>query len=282
VSNLRAELSDPSQVGYELLLHPRPGHTAYWVLRLFRNDPSVRFRGIIHENIWPALNEYSARTAGRIGRSALVLDHEGYEGDREAKNKRNLPLLVRSLRQDPGHVYSWCHLATIHMDMKAPEPARQAWLTALDLVRSREAQAPEDILPYLGLIRNGADLGCDTDSLLAEALSRFPSSIQLQWLRARKLMDDGHFEDAIAAFLRIVERGETRDYDQIMAHNSKLFGVFAYDCIATCHFRLGRYSESRHYYDLAARHEPDRTEYRVKRALCERLERQRSGSPASA
>jgi len=67
-----------------------------------------------------------------------------------------------------------------------------------------------------------------------------------------------------------------------MAHNSKLFGVFAYDCIATCHFRLGRYSESRHYYDLAARHEPDRTEYRVKRALCERLERQRSGSPASA
>jgi len=282
LSNLRDALSDPVHVGYEVLLHPRPGHTAYWVLRLFRNDPSVRFRGLIHENIWPALNEYSAKRGGTVGKSELVLDHEGYEGDRQAKNARNLPLLEKALRQDPAHVYAWCHLATIYVDRNEPELAKQAWFSALKLVRERAARAPEDILPYLGLIRNGADLGCDTEFLLAEALSRFPSSVQLQWLRARKLMDEGRFEDAILAFERIVERGRIGDYDDIMAHDSKLFGVFAYDCLATCHFRLQQYSESRHYYDLAAQQDPGNLEYRVKRALCERLERQPADSPASA
>jgi tetratricopeptide (TPR) repeat protein len=269
-------------VGYEVLLHPRPGHTPYRALRLFRNDPSVRFRGIIHENIWPALREYSARVGGQIGKSALVLDHEGYAGDQSAKNARNLPLLVKSLEQDPERVYSWCHLASIHMDRKEPELAKQAWLTALDLVRKRPALAPEDILPYLALIHYSSDFGCDSDSLLAEALSQFQSSVQLEWLQARKLMNEGRFEEAIVGFQQVVDRGKSCDYDDYIAHDPKLFSVFSYDCIAACHFRLRQYSESRHYYDLAARHEPDRLEYRVKRALCERLERQPAGSSADA
>lgn len=277
VSNLRAELSDPSYVAYLVLLYALAGHTAYWSLRLFRNDPSVRFRGIIHEDIFPAVHEYGERRGGKIGKSALVLNHEGYEGNLEAKNARNLPLLVESLRQNPGRVYSWCHLAFIHMEMKQPELAKQAWLTALELVRKRGAQAPEDILPYLGLIHNGSDLGCDVDSLLTEALSQFKSSVQLDWLRARKLMSEGQFEQAIVAFQGLVERGKARDYDLGMAHDFRLFSVFSYDCIAACHFRLGQYSEGRHYYDLAARHEPDRLEYRAKRALCERLERRTVG-----
>ncbi len=274
VSNLRAELADSSHDGYAVLLHPRPGHTPYWALRLFRNDPSVRFRGLIHEDIGPALSDFSARRGGRIGRSTLVLDHQGYEGNREAKNARNLPLLVESLRRNPGRVYSWCHLATIHMERKEPELAKQAWLTALELVRKHGARLPEDILPYLCLIHYGADFGCDVESLLAEALSQFGSSVQLEWVRARKLMSDGQFEKAIVAFQGIVERGKTCDYEQSMAHDFRLFTVFPYDCIATCHFRLGQYAQSGHYYDLAAQQEPDRVEYRVKRALCERLERQ--------
>lgn len=277
VSNLRAELSDPSHVGYEVLLHPRPNQTPYWVLRLFRNHPSVRFRGIIHENMWPALQDFCARRGGKIGKSALVLDHDGYEGNQEAKNARNFPLLLESLKQDPGRVYSWCHLASIYLDRKEPQLAKEAWLSALELVRKRGPNAPEDILPYLGLIQNGSDFGCDVKSLLAEAQLQFKSSVQLEWLRARMLMDEGQFEGAIAAFQRLVERGE-RDCDHSIAHDSKLFSVLAYDCIATCHFRLRQYSDSRKYYDLAARHEPDRLEYRVKRALCERLERQASGA----
>jgi tetratricopeptide (TPR) repeat protein len=219
------------------------------------------------------LYEFSTRGNGAVGKSALVLDHLGYEGNLEWKNARNLPLLIKSLRHDPAHIYSWRHLATIHMEMKEPELAKQAWLTALDLGRKRAAGGPEDILPYLALIHNAADFGCDADSLLSEALSHFRSSVQLAWLRAHQSMREGQFEEATAAFQKIVDRGKTGDYDHSIALDHKLFSVSAYDCIATCHFRLRQYSESRHYCDLAARQEPDRLEYRVKRALSERLKR---------
>jgi hypothetical protein len=94
-------------------------------------------------------------------------------------------------------------------------------------------------------------------------------------------MTEGQFEQAILAFQGIIERGNNSDYDHYMAHDLRLFSVFAYDCLATCHFRLRQYSASRHYYDLAAQQEPDRLEYRVKRSLCERLERQAPASPTN-
>ncbi len=284
-SNLRAQLSDPGHVGYEVLLHPRPDQTAYWAMRLFRNDPAIRFRGVIHENIWPALAGYSARNGGSIGKSDLVLDHKGYdkrdEGNLEAKNARNLPLLIESLRKDPERVYCWCHLANIHMEMKHPELARQAWLSALELVRKRGARLPEDLLPYMGLIHNAADFGYDADDLTEEALREFESTVELEWLRASKLQRQGSFRAAIQVFQELIERGKTGNYDRSMARDPRLFSVFAYASIAACHFRLREYSHSRHYYDLAAQLEPDRLEYRVKRTLCERLEQNPAGSPAS-
>jgi glycosyltransferase involved in cell wall biosynthesis len=280
--NLRAELSDPGYAAYEILLHPRPGHTAYRALRLFRNDPSIRFRGLIHENIWPAVSEYSALTGAGIGKSALELDHQGYEGDLTTKNVRNLQLLVKALQEDPEHVFSWCHLASTHMEMKETELAKKAWLTALELVRRRWQQKPEDILPYLALIHDSAAFECDADVLLDEALWRFKSSVQLEWLRARKLMNEGRFEEAILAFQGFVELGKTGDYDRTLAYDIRLFNVFAYEALAMCHFRLRQYSASRHYYDLAAQHDPNRLEYRVKRTLCERLERIAGGTPAGA
>src|SRR5262249_2509008 len=92
---------DPPHVGYPRLLHPRPGFTPYWEMRLFRNDPLIRFRGIIHENIWPGIETYRAKRGGKIGWSDLVLDHEGYERDQDKKHRRNLPLLRKALRKDP-------------------------------------------------------------------------------------------------------------------------------------------------------------------------------------
>jgi len=280
-ANLRAELSAASYIGYQVLLYPLRGHTSYWSLRLFKNDPSVRFRGMIHESTWPALTEYRAKQGGQLGYSRMEIDHEGYEENQEAKNVRNLPLLLRSLRQEPGRVYSWCHLANIYTAMHEDQRAEEAWRNALAVVRKRGPRTPEDILPYLGLIENEFKAGRDVSVLFAEALSLFPSSVQLEWLRGRILMRQGEVVEAISAFEKLVARGESRDFDYLAAYDLRLFGVFAYDALATCYFRLGRYAESRHYYDLAARQEPNQLEYRVKRALCSQLALRRAGSSAS-
>jgi hypothetical protein len=213
-AELRAQLSDPAYIGYSVLLHARPGHTAYRELRVFRGDPAIRFRGIIHETIWPALNAFRAARGGRIGRSSMALEHHGYEDEQHRKHARNLPLLSRSLRQDPTRVFALCHLATICAATGREDLAERAWTIALGLVRRKRGRGllPEDILPYLTLLRSLAS-GAAIDHLLSEAARLFPRDLQLLWLEGNGRMRDRRFEDAIPLFERLVTRGATGDFE---------------------------------------------------------------------
>lgn len=280
---LRTQLSDPSYVAYHVLLHPRPGFTPYWEMRLFRNDPLIRFRGIIHENIWPGIEAYRAARGGRIGRSGLILDHEGYERDQDVKHRRNLPLLRESLRKDPSKVFSWCHLATIYTSLGKARLAERAWKAGLAVARKRpRSRIAEDTLPYIGLIQSRLASGRSAERLLAEALERFPQNHQMHWLRGVAHMKAGRPEEAIPCFERLVAAGQSGEIDGAMAYSIRLFDVIAYDALAACHFKLGHYTESRRYFELAAKQDPEKLEYRVKQALCARLERESTRRPAPA
>jgi len=268
---IRAQLADPAYVGHNVSLHPRPGHTPYWILRLFRNDPRIRFRGIIHESVWPAIRDRHWQS--RIGFSRLTLDHLGYEGGQDAKHARNLPLLHKSLRQDPTRVFSWCHLGEIYAELGKPRFAVWAWRKALDLVRSRAATAPDDYLPYSRLVQWMLDHGEDSSALISEALERFPSNAYLWWQQGQVRIAQRRFESAIPVFERLLAFGRAGDFDRYVACDVRIFGALAYEALAGCHFQLGDFAESRRYYDLAAGADPERLEYRVKRALCSRLQR---------
>ncbi|MGA2117477.1 MAG: glycosyltransferase [Bryobacteraceae bacterium] len=267
---VRAQLADPAYAGYEVLLRPRPRYTPYWILRLFRSDPTIRFRGVIHENIWPAVEAYAGGVS-HVGRSPLLLDHAGYEGDQVRKHRRNLPLLRAALRDDPSSIYCWCHLADIHTALGEPDLALCALETALAMVRAKPLLSPDDSLPYVRLIHRGMDSGHDVSALLAEARERFPENAQLMWFEGRDHIASGRFESAIPLFLRLARFGETREFDCSSAFDSRIFGVLSYDSLATCCFRLGRYQESRRYYQLAEAADPGRLDYRAKQALCARL-----------
>ena len=279
---VREQLSDASHVAYRVLLRPRTGFTACWALRLFRNHRSIRFRGIIHESVWPDIHDYRAAWGGKIGQSGLTLDHEGYEGDQQRKHERNLPLLRRALREDPTSLYCWCHFADIQGALGRDRLAERAWKKAVALVRQKAVVRRTDSLPYTGFIQWSSMRGCDVEALLAEAMERFPYNLQLTWLRGRTLMSAGKFTEAIPFFERLVECGRTGEVDHATAYDERIFDTSSYESLATCYFRLGRYAESRDYYELAARGEPARLEYRVKQALCSRLlETQSAGAGTS-
>jgi glycosyltransferase involved in cell wall biosynthesis len=279
--------SDQSHVGYSVLLHARPGHTPYREMRIFRNHPTIRFRGIIHETIWPGITAYRATCGGRIGRSSVVLEHHGYEGDQALKHARNLPLLSRALREDPTRVFVLCHLATICLAIGREALAERAWRIALDLVRSKRARRllPEDCLPYISLIQRRLAAGDDTGDLVAEARRRFPRNLQLVWLEGNQLVQSGQWADAVAVFERLVGCGEGGDIDETAGYDARLFGVWAFERLATCHFNLQNYAEGERFFGRAAACAPDTLEYRVKRALCARLaasmaSRRAASSPA--
>jgi len=264
---LRAQLADPGLVACHVLLHPQIDYTPYWELRLFRNDPRIRFRGVIHESIWPGVDAYRAAEGGRIGRSRLVLDHEGYEGDQSAKHRRNLPLLRRRLRADPTDVYCRCHLADIHVAQGEGRLAVRAWSAALEVVRGKTHRRAEDSLPYIGLVQWRLQHGGPVQALLAEGLAGFPGNLHLQWLHASALMRAGRFAEAVSALEQLMESGRAERFDRAMAYDRRLFGAWAQAALATCHWKLGNLTLSRRWFQQAAASEPGAIEYRVKAAV---------------
>lgn len=270
-AGVRQLLRDPAYVGHRVLLHPRLGDSGYWELRLFRNEPEIRFRGIIHENIWPAIAARRAASGGRIGQTGLILDHEGYEGDQHRKHLRNLPLLERALAEDPTRVFIWCHLATVRDALGDQQGAAQAWAEAMRLASAKTVRVPEDAIPFLHLIEETARRGEDTTDLLDRARRLFPTNLQFVWVQAQVLMAAGRNADAVGLLERLVAAGQTGNYDKSWAYDLRLFGVFAYDLLAVCHFRMGDFGAARRYYELAANSEPSNVEWRAKAAACARL-----------
>ncbi len=264
-------LSDRDKIGYYVLLHARPGFTPYREMRLFRNDPLVRFQGVIHENIWPGLRKRRETHGGEIGVSPLVLDHLGYEGDQRHKHERNLPLLLESLERDPERVFNWCHLAGVYTKLGQTDLAEKAWLAGVDVVHRKQQIRLADSFPYLGLIEHRMRTGTDVRALLDEATKDFPGNMQLLWFEGRYLMKQEDYAAAAQVFERLINHGLTQDFDPWVGYDQRVFDLFAYDSLATCYFRLRRYEDSARFYGLAAERDPANKEYRVKQHLCARL-----------
>lgn len=109
-------LADRDVKGYFLQIRHRIGdgssgeYVTDAACRLFRNDPQIRFQGVIHEETASAIR---AAYGDGIRFSDLVLWHEGYVDEvirRRKKNERNERLLKRALAQrpeDPVLLYAW-------------------------------------------------------------------------------------------------------------------------------------------------------------------------------
>jgi tetratricopeptide (TPR) repeat protein len=263
------QLADPMHVCYRVLFRPRTGSTRYREYRLFRNHPDLRFRGVMHESLLPALGELCARTAFLVGDSPVALDHLGYDGDQGHKHERNLPLLRARLERDPDHVYSWDHLGATLLGLGDEAGAEAAWLRAIDIVRATGRRASSDSLPWLHLAQFLRDRKRDAGALLDEGCRLFPENHSLTWLRARNLVDAGEDAAAMPLFAALTHV----DLDGLaygsLAFDSAIFGVQAHAALGLCAFRLGRFAESAAHYARAEALAPDSLEFRAKRMLAE-------------
>jgi tetratricopeptide (TPR) repeat protein len=266
--DLEAVLGDPSAVAATVRFRPQTGYTRYREPRLFRNDPRIRFHGVIHETMLPAIHEVCRRDGTRIVPSELALDHVGYDGDQQRKHLRNLPLLRARLATDPQHSYSRIHLARTLAATGDEAGARAAWRQAIAIARARTGTTTLDCLAYTDLLCREPPEP-DAATLLEEALQRFPGNHSLAWIHGRHLMATARFEAAIPIFEDLASiDGETL-CDDLVAHDVRIFGVLAWDSLGLCHFRLGRYAESARWYARAEASLPGDLRYDVKRRLAE-------------
>jgi len=266
-------LRDAEEIAFRILLRPNLDSTPYREYRLWRNDPRIRFDGIIHEKVVPAIHRVADEDGRPVGMADLMLVHYGYEGDQTRKHRRNLPLLRRQLEVEPGNLFARHHLARVLEATGEPEEAEEALVTAVDIARSTGLVDPVACLSFVDLIRLRSLRGEDTAELLAEALSAFPENCVVLWIQAQKLIFLGEYSQAIEVIDRILDV-DWRDPDTGPAYGQSLVGELPWSAKALCLFRLGEYERAADAYAKAAGFAPSDLSYRVK----EKLSRARSGA----
>jgi tetratricopeptide (TPR) repeat protein len=255
---LRAELDRPEQLACTVRFIPRTGFTAYPEYRLFRRDPRIRFSGLIHESIRPALSGLVAAREGYIGVSAATLRHVGYDGDQSHKLDRNEALLRRQIKTDPARAYLWWHLGSVMRDRGRIDDARQLWAEGAARAAQPSCPDPADSLCVIELIRLGLQAGEDVLPAIAVARDAFPGNLMLDWLEAKALVAAGRHAEAIPPF----ERLAAIDPDALLApiaYDRRIFGSGAWAELGHCAFRLGRIADSAACYRRAR---PDLTQAR--------------------
>jgi tetratricopeptide (TPR) repeat protein len=265
-------LVDADVVAFRLLLRPRLNATPYREFRLWRNDPRIRFEGVIHEKVVPAIQRVAETDGRAIGNADLMLQHLGYEGDQTRKHLRNLPLLRRQLEIEPGNLFAWNHLGRVLEALGEADEAEHALVRAIETARALSPPGQMDrlaCLSYGDLVRLRSARGADTTELLSEALAAFPRNCLLLLMEARRLINEENYAAALEPLDQILRFDWASDPDDPPAYDAPIVGELPWSSRGLCLFRMGAYTEAAEAYAAAARCAPEDPSYSVKVQLCE-------------
>ena len=262
-------LDDPRLAGATLTLEWQRGLTPGTELRLFRNDPRIRFRGIIHENITSPVKAVCAVEGMEIRSTPLRLTHVGYEGDITHKHERNLALLRRAVQEEPDRPFYWACLAETLAALSRDDEAIAACNRAISAQRQLDLLTRRAYggLAYQVLARILSNEGQDALPILNEAIESFPNECDLLFLRARALIAAGRHEEAVAILDDLVATDVDRPVKSGTSYDRRIFGEFAHDLRGIALLRLERFAEAAEAFErAAAAAAPDNLAYRAKAA----------------
>ncbi|HEX3539363.1 MAG TPA: glycosyltransferase family 2 protein [Acidimicrobiales bacterium] len=270
-------LAGASEVAFRLLLRPTLGSTAYREYRLWRNDERIRFQGVIHETVVPAIHRVATADGRAVGLAEIVLQHVGYEGDQVAKHRRNLPLLRRQLEATPGNLFVWHHLARV-VEGLGEEAAAEATLeTALAIARAKPAVDPVGALIFADLVRRRLERRASVASLLAAGRASYPDNYLLIYYEGHWLIEQGRFGEAVERFEQVLAADPSVLPPGSPAYERRLLADLAHDGRASALFRAGRYPEAAAAWGAAEALMPDEPSYAVKRRLAAARSRRKDG-----
>ena len=261
---------DRSKAGWELRFYPRVGWTPYAELRLFRNDPRIRFSGVIHERIHDCVDEVCRSDHLTVGRCASAIRHLGYEGSVRRKISRNVPLLRDYLSRDPSRVYCWWHLGQMLLLDGDEKGAAEAWRKGVKAARASGGEGPlSDAMPFFSLLLLEHSQGKAIGERLTEAVQLFSGHLALRWLACRYAVERGEYDADLETLEKLAAINPDEFVDGSLSYDGRLFSYLVPETLALAHFRSGRFREAAEWFVRAAASAPDPKSCEVKAQLAQ-------------
>lgn len=261
---LRAGLDDPLVFVARPRFRPTVGGTDCRELRLFRNDPRLRFRGSMHETIVPDLERLQRDIGARIIDSDARIVHLGYEGDLTAKHLRNIPLLRRAMEENPERLYNWHQLSEALAAIGKTDEALGVAQEGLSKARGQAAGNPMAAQLAWTAARLLRDRGEDALPVIEYGLSVVPGHRSLQFLLAHALVDRADYARALEIIGELTAIEPESYCDPLLSYDRNIFGAYAHDLAGLALLRMGKKLEASEAFSHAARAAPDDPSYRVK------------------
>jgi tetratricopeptide (TPR) repeat protein len=266
-AKLERRLAETPELAIRVALRPHRHATQYLEYRLWRNDPRIRFSGVMHERVTDAIHAVADADGRPIGDwPELMLEHVGYEGDQTAKHRRNLPLLQAQLAREPSNIFNWRHLSRVLGELGDGAGSLAAAEEAVRLALAEPHPTPVGGLALSELVRVRDRRGEDVGPLLAAARSRWPENWQLRFMEGQAALRAGDLTLAQTAFGELL----AVDPDALaleIAYDRRIFGEWSLASLALVRFREGRFAAAAQLWGRAAGLAPGRKEYRVKESL---------------
>ncbi|MEL6819557.1 MAG: glycosyltransferase [Pseudomonadota bacterium] len=269
--SLGQSLDDAEAAAFFVRFIPKLNFTPYHEIRLFRNDPRIRFRGNMHESAHDAIREVCLSDGLAIKPLDVLIEHHGYEGDPARKYDRNLPLLKQATKEQPERAFIWTHLGETLAGLGKIDEAREAFGEAIRLSSdsSNQKQRVDGSTAWAQLLR----LEVEHDPVTAVALGRqawksYPGQHAIALQFASALLRNGEISQAIPILEGLEAVDAESFFDPLAAYDKRIFGEWSNALLGDAHFMSGDKEKASLAYGRATALAPDVQEYRVKAALC--------------
>ncbi len=221
--------------------------TEMWQVRLYRNEPDLKFAGRFHHRPSPPLSEIAARKGLEVRESQVRIRHYGYVSSMKAeKNRRAALWLALELSDRPGQFYYLVELGLTLLALGDLQ-GRERLAEAARMVVEDDAQVAAChgecamLLEFvLGYDKLPANFPLSRKRARVLAQERFPTSIPLVWQLASEAHRAGRFAESAGLLERILSLSESGRYDRTISFNPAIMGDDALLNLGVCYVRLGK------------------------------------------
>ncbi len=220
------------------------------LLRLFRNHPSIRYEGIIHEQVVNSIKAIGMK----IENSTIELIHLGYDATEEVmlkKFKRNLELLDKAISKDPHNSYNLSQRATTLNAMGRNREAHDDFLQALSLI-PKGNQTRSRTLNYASI--NAFRLGLHDLSLnwALESYQLLPGQAFANFILAEIYFEKKEYKKAAEHYLLMKKyQDESNNLFALVSGDYNIPNDHLYYKIGRCYFLQNDYETAGNYYALS-------------------------------